>query len=242
MSILAEAIRAVQRNLSALALYIALTVGCSTLKLLCDTLYRETLQGISEKSVRIYDLGAGLAVAACFALAQTVAFARMGKEIDRPLWKISGAREALARFFPLWLVLNLLNLAVLRLWVRALEADPTSGLASALLLMLSLATMFQVPVGACLMFARCGHWSELPESLAPLARQFPKVLIFLFLNFVQLVLALDHIQRIAANPASRLILWLSPALDVFLAYCDCLVFAGIWLICMITTKDIDVDF
>ena len=93
-----------QHNLSALFLYLAIVVGADTLKLLVDVVWIEPArEQLGKGLVQAYGFGSLLLLSVCFALGQSVAFARMGREMDRPLWKVSGDREAIRRYVNIFL-------------------------------------------------------------------------------------------------------------------------------------------
>ena len=55
------------------------------------------------------ELVADILLAGLIALFQAVAYARLGSDIDKPLWKCRDDHDAVARFTSIWLMFNLLN-------------------------------------------------------------------------------------------------------------------------------------
>lgn len=180
-------------------------------------------------------------VACCIAAAQAVAFSRMGREIDRPLWKIPGDIEPLKRFFPLWFALNLAVLAWAKMTVSVAHGVEMEGAVIALYLTYALIGNATLLVGACVMFVGRVEWSRIGADLVPLLRQLPATLglcLFGFLGFF----ACEALFLLAT--AAGAFRWLLHAAAYAVsAYCDCVLFAGAWVICM-TCRDMpeDVDF
>ena len=52
-----------------------------------------------------------LLLIAGYALVQSCIFSAFGKDIDKPLWKCAGIKDAIQRFFPLWFLINLIMIS-----------------------------------------------------------------------------------------------------------------------------------
>jgi hypothetical protein len=175
----------------------------------------------------------------CYAAAQAVAFSQLGKEIDRPLWKIADYWEALRRYFPVWMALNgvVILLNMLTFVVPPLIDNEEFGRLPFWLLVFASATY--IPVGAAIMFCRKFEWRTLGEALGPLRRQLPTTLIVLCLNGFLFFFFLSLIVQTASQN------WIRPVIDIISGYFDCVVFAATWLICMLdrqTPEEVDLDF
>lgn len=166
-----------------------------------------------------------------------VAFARIGRFLDRPLWKVPTDWEALKRFFLPWLVLILGAITFMNLLGRLIDASESSAPPIMLLFLMVLLEVLIVPIGACIMFHGKFEWSTLSEALAPLAKQgertLPLILLSFFLTFMFFVLS-SSIPRMTL-----------PIVSAVAALWDCFMFVGIWLVCMMDREahdDVDLDF
>lgn len=242
MDFLREAVAAVQRNLGALGLYMVVVVGAHLLLSGASTLLgvsNLTPGEIPSGPAQAYLILAPVAVALAVSAAQAVVFARIGREIDKPLWKVRDDREALRRFFRLWVVLNLLaagaEVTLVFGMFRENESMLGLGLSFSFLLHLVL-----VPVGACMMFPGTVNWQEFGRNLAPLATSFPRALLLILLNFFGFLLIFQ-----AAPVEVPWLRWVALVLiAIILAYLDCVVFAGTWILCIEhrNADDTDLDF
>lgn len=240
MEILQRAIQAVQRNLSALGLYLLITVGTSA----AGTAAYGVL-GSPEESA--YGKGTlflcGLAIDAlltvAYAGAQTIGFARFAKDMDRPLWRIRDDREALQRYFLMWVLLNACIMALKQLSfdVPALFDNEDMGIFPGWLLLFAAAVC--TPLGAAMMFQRTADWRKIGEVLTPYRRQFPKIFMLCCLNGILFLFMLALVAGIASQPGLRLVI------DVIFGYFDCVVFCAAWFICILdrqTPEDTDFEF
>jgi len=231
VSVLGEGFRAVQRNLPALGIYLVFSVGISSSTLLGDHLVGLPLEEGAQVPplLQLYGLGSDVLLALGMALGQVMAFSRIGMEIDRPLWKCSGDREALRRFFVLWLMLNLAQIASYRLldWIH-LASNGTQSLPMFLLVVMPVAIL-STPMGACVMFFGRFQWSTLGKSLVPLVNEFPKTMVLVCFAGLMFFFA----QFMILNVPQR---WLWPVLDVVFGYFECVIFSAAWLICMINRE------
>jgi len=245
LQILAEAFRDVHRNPGPLFLYLAITVGMSIgLAVLQYVVKRlgieESLPAVSQSIgfVRDIVLALGDAVAA------SIAFSRLGRELDKPLWKIEGDWEALRRFFLPWFILSLGFVAVIQLLRAAVGSDAASGAVVAADVGVIVLAACIVPLGACIMFHGRLDWREIPESLSPLAKQFPLALVFFLLGFVVFGL-LGDIHVLLARSLDVRNSAVAPVIEVLDGYFECVIFAGIWEICRISRDMIeehDIEF
>ena len=241
MRILGDAVEAVQRNLYALALYLAITVGSSLLAQVSHHLVGAPVDNPYQSGFWIaYQLGFDVFLVLCAALAQAVVFSRLGKQIDRPLWKIRGDGEALRRYFLMWLILNATAVIIMEAANWAYYVLNNQFLALFLFrYVLTFVAVVYVPLGAAIMFLGPFRWEKVPECLRPLWRQFPQTLVVLLLNLAWFLL---FMLLFVQTESQR---WLRPAIDVAFGYVDCVVFAGIWLICMLDRQEpeeIDLGF
>jgi hypothetical protein len=237
VELIRDAVNAVQKNLDALGIYLGITLLASVAATSANLWMGAPPENpYADPNLIAYEVALNLFLIFSWAFAQSIAFARLGKSIDRPLWKISGDFEAVKRYFPLWAGLNaiVILVQVLTGWTIA-----TFGASGLLLILMVVAVIFCIPMGAALMFLRTPEWAHLPEAVRPLFRQFPKTLVVLalagFLFFVQIFL----IGGTEDRP------WLLPLIDIAFAYFDCVIFSAVWLICMYdrqAPEEVDLDF
>jgi hypothetical protein len=246
LKFLLNAITAVQRNAMALLIYAVGILLIQAFGLAVDYALTGGAAITPEKlttSIRTWALVTTLIQAPLSAAITAIAFARIGKDMDRPLWRSPSDRDALQRFFQLWLVLILASTALLY-GLDAVQARELP-LTAPLLLLYILLSVLTVPVGACIMFSGSLHWREFGHNLAPLLYQFPRTLLLGFLMLMQFMMA-QQVIAARMDPAAGLRwLILAPVVTVIGAYIDCVVFAGTWLICMEhrnADRDIDFDF
>lgn len=246
MIFLQNAIAAVQRNAVALLVYAAGVLAIQILGLAAEyvllggwSLPQETM----SSRMRAMELAITLVQAPLSAAVTAIAFARIGKDMDRPLWRSAGDQDALRRFFQLWLVLILISMALGHGASAAHSRE--SSLVVPLLLVYLVFSVLTVPIGACMMFPGTVQWRELGRNLAPLGYQFPRTLLLCFLTFLQVVLV-QKVFEVRMDPeAGNRWLMLTPVVTVIGAYIDCLVFAGTWLMCIEhrnTDRDNDFEF
>lgn len=244
MNFLQAAMAAVQRHLPALGIYTGGVMLAYALGLAVDLLLtggEPVNPGAISGAERVYGLIVELAQAPILAAASAVAFARIGKDLDRPLWRSPDDRDALARFFQLWLVLILLGtmLGTLYDFADAMEALPLAVLSQLFYLLLFLVT---VPVGACIMFNGPFQWRELGRALAPLGRNLPRTFVLIAINLFQLWLVF-RVAALRQSGEGMQWLWISPFVILISAYLDCVVFSGTWLLCIENRNaDEDPDF
>ncbi len=228
-TILPDAFRAVLRSPRALALYIALAMGVVSLKL--AIMYALTGGGDMpddpEMPVRLVELVTDLVLAGTWAFAQTVAFSWLGQDLDRPLWRIKGIRDAMARFFYLWLMLDLLIIVFSTIAGKLLEADITSPMGQFMLLLFMTMQVIAIPIGAAIMFHGELKWRELGQSLAPLGRQFFATFMVVAFSACILVALLFIVL-----PATADRLWMRPLIEIPSGFTECMVFAATWFICI----------
>jgi len=247
-----EAFRAVGQHLPAVAIYLAVTLTGSILYVIV-----RTLAPAGDDPPATAALAPWIAwmldvmMAALGALAATLAFSRMGRELDKPLWKVEGDGEALRRFFLPWFMLWLATITINRWLISAAAQSEDPGLAILVLLVYFGLAMLVVPVGACIMFTREFSWHLLGESLAPLGRQFAYAFGFFLFGFaVYLFLMTTAIsyphQPNLASREGLIATALYAVLDILGGYSDCVIFAGIWLVCRLdrdtVREDDDFDF
>lgn len=171
---------------------------------------------------------------------QAVAFARLGREIDKPLWKCPTDGEALRRFFMPWFLLNLFTLLIGSLSLQATQRE-LMDVASVLMMLQLIALLFVVPVGTCVMYWGRFRWRELGEALTPLVRQMPDVLIvfvMLFAQFIVFYAEQYYLFLTQENPVAQALA--PPIAFIPMTLLELLAFAVLWRFCMIN-RDAEVE-
>jgi len=114
---------------------------------------------------RLLNIASTLILSAGLAAIYAVAFALLGRAIDMPLWKCSGALEALRRFFVPWFILTFPAMTA-----RTIQSTTTSAELYFLLeSLLFFWGLFIIPVGACVMHHGALVWEELARPSPPSA-------------------------------------------------------------------------
>lgn len=177
---------------------------------------------------------------AIYSLIIAVCMARVGRAMDRPLWKCQNDTEAIRRYFEPWFILNLILLVTLNACNWA-STDKTATAFTMLISLFAAESMFVFPLGTCVMFAYGLRWRELGEILSPIIRQFGLVLLPCCLglfSFFLGILSYAYIPRMSEST------WVSPAVSAALAPLDFFAFAAMWRICMLCRdmpQDNDLD-
>jgi len=246
LRIIQEAFKALRRNQTALLIYLAVTVPllCAD-RLIFDLLGGPTVEDFQRHlGLRVYVFVDELIVALGYALAQSIAFARLGKDIDRPLWKVSGDLEAVRRFFGLWFVLCLTVRVIFLLAIRAGANADGERLAAAFLYLYFMSAALYIPVGSCLMFHGGFQGPKPRESLAPLVRQLSMALGLVLFGYLQVSIMFALSYAAETGPVNPL--WVLIPAEVLDAACNLFAFSWAWLICIVDRnrvphEDIDLD-
>ncbi len=225
MAILRAAFQALQRNYGPLLFYIAVVFAVYSATLSLHTLViAPRAEELGENIRSLYSLGIDIAAVALIALAQTIAFSRIGREIDKPMWRVADDFDAVRLFYKLWLLLGLVDLSVLRFRDILLARADEESLQLILLMMWPTVVALLLPLGSAVMFyGRVGR-QEVGEAVSTMMHQFPYTLLIVIVGLLS-VLFLTNLQ-LDLQP------WGWPALAIADAYIDCLLFASMWLVCI----------
>jgi len=241
LELIRQALATTDRNPKPLVLYVVVLAAASALAK--GGLYLLGKGGVEniflDPTALAYTIVSAVLVAVLVSATQSVVFGMLGREIDRPLWKLSGSVEALRRFFPLWLVMNLVvvGLELSLQWVLV-QIENTS-LGALLLALWMMALVLYLPVGAGIMFWGKLEWDKLGEIFAPLLRQIGRTLQIILLSLGVSMLSLYLLSVTAGLP------WLTPAVVVIGGYFDCVIFSGIWLVYLFdrqNPEEVDIEF
>jgi hypothetical protein len=246
---LREAALDVQRNISAFILYAAIFSGAHILLTLVSAPFEPAVDETVPSTFLILDIVLFLVFVHVIALAQTIAFSRLGREIDRPLWKIRTDGEALTRFFMMWALINLTANGLLKL----ADSDFGGGDAAAINILLLFAgtgaIVVSIPVGACIMFTGRVSSRAIGESLAPIIRQPARTGIVFLIMIAQVLTVFLFLSLLVREdgqlPSMFVRLGIGLASGIVQVYLECLAVAATWHLCMVdreTVDDIDFDF
>lgn len=163
-------------------------------------------------------------------LIQAVFFAELGAQVDRPIWKYAGPRDAMRRFFVPWLIINLSIITLIDIRSRLIVVGQTEAgaLFDVLLLVVHLGAL---PVGACIMHWGALEWNELGAALRPLVRFIHLLLVPIAVAFIQFALLQLRAAAIVGNDAATFMTLVLTDIPLFLL--DALIFVLAWRICMI---------
>ena len=225
MAIIRAALQAVQRNYGPLLFYIGVGFAVYSARLALDALViAPRSEDFGENLIRMYSFAIDIVAVAIVAMAQTVAFSRIGREIDRPTWRVENDMDAIRLFYTLWLLLGLLNVAAIRfldIVVTRMDEPPVQF---ALAMMWLTGAVLLVPFGAAIMFyGRVGR-REVGEAVSTMLRQFPHTFLIAIIGIFA--------GMFLINLQPDLPLWARPALAIADGYVDCLLFASMWLVCI----------
>jgi uncharacterized membrane protein len=226
-----EAVEAVQRNVVPLILYMGAVIALVEGRYVFEIYYLHAPESISPGSPLVfYILLMDFGFTAFIALVEAVVFARLAKDIDRPLWKVEGDGDAIRRFYGLWFALGLIGMLTARL---------SGGILLPVIIVYSVLT----PFGACVVFHGRLKGNEIGPMLEPLAAEFPNTMLVLLLNFAQLALVIALALQIPKDTLAWT--WQVPLVHGVAAYFNCVVFAATFMICKThrdTFEDVDIDF
>lgn len=233
------AFQGLQRNAGVLLFYLGVNVATYSARMLIGSLVIGPRQEeLSENAVLLYFLLSEIVTVAIIAFAQTIAFSRMGREIDRPMWRIADDREAMRRFYQMWVLLGLANVVFMQsqALITTNSSDPSTLLTLAFMTMA--VSVLLLLFGTSVMFYGRFAKDEVLEAISTLMHQFPRTLLltviglFFMMFFVSLQLEVPD--------------WARVILAVAGAYIECFLFVCMWLICMYDRDDVsrpdDSDF
>lgn len=232
MNLIAEAEKSLARNWRPVAAFVVgVVVAVSIYRFGYDLLDARVPEEVTPKPgwYVLSTLALEIALAAAVAAMQAVAFAIIGAEIDRPMWKYQGPRDAVERFFSTWFIVSLIHFAIIRMQVSFYDQGLIAAVAA-----MDLPRIFwqciSLPFAACIMYGGRLVWREIPERLAPLSHFLGRAMITFLLGFLSLVLA--DVIFASMSEEFRKTLTAHALVNLILVPLDCLIFAAAWLICI----------
>ena len=232
------AVQAIDHNFRAVLLYIGIHVSVSSVTFFVSRTFLRPLEGEDPTTLmNTLDIGLNVIDGIAWAIAQCVAFAWIGRNLDKPNWKIATAGESLKRFFGFWLLMDLIGVLTFRFFIYSVNAGADASIVLWLPIFYGSAT---IPLGAAIMFYQRVGTEEIGQALRTLGHQFPRTLLvvciagagFIFLNMIML--------QTTGFPFAM------PLISIIDSVLDCFIFSCTWIICMYyreeSENDSDIDF
>lgn len=244
MEFIAEGFRALERHWRIVGAYVVLTLAVvMSIHFWQYASLHDLFGDLDDRTTELIDLAVNIIGTAISAALQAIFFGYLGKVIDRPLYKLDGAGEAIRRFFVMWLLLNMVMLAISEFTNRLMIDEHPAAMG--VLTILVVWYVVYLPVGASIMFHGSAKREELSEALAPISRMFPQVILVLLLRMAEVLLLLTF--GAAAIPTEEVsFMWVpgALALTTMLVLLECVSFAAMWEICRVhrDTDDEDDEF
>jgi hypothetical protein len=241
MSLISGAEQALVRNWRSVFFYIGVCVFIVSVYRMANNEMDRLLTGVALPTVAQLEaihpkggwyiggkLFADIAIACVVAVFQAIAYARLGRDIDKPLWKCRDDRDAVVRFAVIWVMFNLLNFALFQFQstLSNRELESTSVIVGLVALLWNL---LYIPAGVCLMHHGGLKDLNVGEALMPMLHFLPRTLLLMGLGFLQLVLF--EMMVFSVPESMRALPWVIGAFNVPIIYLECLGVAIMWNTC-----------
>lgn len=229
MEFLQLGMQAVQRNWRVFLFYTLLISSVATAFYFVNRTFLSDFIDSKEVtlSMRLYRLAFWLVLSGVTGFTQAIAFSWFVADIDRPLRRLDGIKDALSHFFLFWFAVNLLQyfLIILPALVN-LEVD-TLLTAEFLLMLPILISIVAMPLGTGMMYVGKVDRALLSDALQPFTTNFASATaICCFYGFSSLFLQSVQILSVSASP------WIAVLLDPAFCYIDCLTFCALFHLCI----------
>lgn len=206
------------------------------LKIAEDVFHQFVIAPVAESTpdsrLGLYLIATRIVLVALFAFADTIFLSRIGREVDKPYWRVPDDREAIARFYRLWLLLGLLNLFYGQVLER-FAVGPENSAAFLLGIGYFLWAALLYALGTTIMFYGQARRDEVQQAFATMSRHAQLVMgLCLFGIVAGVVLSTVNgvlLQAQIAGPAKWAV---TGALAMVDGYISCLLFAFMWLVCI----------
>jgi hypothetical protein len=225
--------RALLDNYRPVLLYMAIAAAVKT----GEQLFQEFAMApiadeTSDSMLGLYLIGSRIVLVALIAVADTIVFSRIGREVDKPYWRVADDREAFVRFYRLWLLLGLANLVYGQIIERAVGGNEERAGAFFLGVSYLIWIVLLHALGAAIMFLGGVARDEVSEAFAILGRHAPRVMgLCLFGIMAGILLAGTHTWMMTAEMPLPFELTAGALLAAIDGYVSCLLFVYIWLVC-----------
>jgi len=239
VNFLRDAVRALHENIRSVLLYMGLVAVLNGAQTLVEKLvFAPIADSTPDSRMGLYLMGSRVLLVAGAAFADTVFLSRIGREVDKPYWRIPDDREAIRRFYRFWLLLGLANLTYGLVTERISGGDAEHPGVFFLFLSYIVWIVLLHAFGTTVMFFGKVARDEINEAFGVLSRHAPLVIgLCLFGVFAAILLqgAYGAIRMGGlSTPAEVLATTLLAAAD---GYVSCLIFAYMWLVCRYDRDD-----
>jgi hypothetical protein len=243
VNFLREAGRALLENYRPVLIYMALAAVLKTGEALLQEFVLAPVAGDTPDSLLGLELiGSRILLVAIFAMADSVLFARIGREIDKPYWRIATDREAIARFYKLWLLLGLANLMYLQLMERIFGIGGENSASFLLFLSYLVWVVILLAFGTAVMFYGRTAREEMTEALNVMSRHASSVMGMCVLGaFAGFMMHQTYWALISGEPTLGLKLAGNAILATVDGFISCLLFAFMWLVCRYDRDHFETD-
>lgn len=222
---LREAFRALENNLRPVLLYcaVALLLGAIHIAVVYYV-FNPMEQAGNTDWLPLYTIGLLIALSAVGALADSVFLAQIGREVDKPMWRVSNDADAVRLFYGLWLFLRLINLAYSQ-FVQLVATDTSEAFTQVMFILsyLVLATVI-VAFGAAVMFYGRVRTEEISQAFATLSHHPGPIALIILVGTVFGYVILDLMARLPVFAV--------PLVSILDGFVTCLIFAFTWLVCV----------
>ena len=232
------AVQAIDHNFRAVLLYIGIHVSVSTALFFVRIQLMRPPDGEDlSPLLNMADIGLDIVDGIAWAIAQCVAFAWIGRNLDKPNWKVAAAGESLKRFFGFWLLMDLIGMLTFRFLIFSVNAGADPSLVLWLPILYGAGT---IPLGAAIMFQQRVGTEEVGQALQTLGHQFPRTLLVVCMAGAGYVFLSMVMLQAAEFPFAM------PLVGIIDSVLDCFIFSCTWIICMYHREaienDSDIDF
>ena len=222
---LRDAFRAVHENVGALLLFLMVDMPLTFVVAAGNEFYLEPRrEAMDERVLGLVQIGIDVLQVFVYAAIVSIVFSRLARNIDRPLWKVHGDGDALARFFPMWLLLTFICVAFLRFGQTFFESGQEDFGGVLQVIGMLLITMV-IPFGAIVTFLGNGRGEDLRVAVSILPRVIDRFLLAMLIGFFQFNLMAELYTSEGTE------YWMRPLIAALDVYMDCVVFSYIFLAC-----------
>lgn len=198
------------------------------------------LMDLPDAAKRLLDVIKLIGVAAAYASLNAIAFALLGADMDRPLWRYHGWQDALRRFFTPWMLLSLSYILLFRMTLWFGIDHPVSQL---LLLLCCLVYTVHLPIGVAIMHQGRLEWRHLGDAVMPLIIQLPRMIIPLLMGLYLFFLTIFSGDRIRPTEDGALQwIWGGALFQIVAGLFACVIVTTTWCTLMLHRDEQDEDF
>lgn len=223
---LREAFRAVNENVKILAIYLAvdapITLAFSALN---DLYLKPREEELGERIIGMAATAEMIVNVFVTALLFSIVLAYLARELDKPLWKVHGPGDALARFFPMWLIF-IFPCGALAQFGMMLQKAGYEGASQTCFMLYFILNLVVLPLGTIVMFLGNGNGEDLRAAVTTvLPRILDRFFLAMFIGFFQII----TITMLFIDESTTF--WMRPIISGMNTYINFVLFAYIFLSC-----------